>query len=487
MAARAARHGARVVVVLIAGVGLFLVLLVATGVPVAQIKGTACGTLGAVVALDRVVPACIPPARANRALAAGRTAAQRRAFQEALGHYRAAVVDAPGLRPAHIARGDMAHTLGEYEEALSAFQQAAAIAPSADTAVGIAAAAERLGRLDVAVQALESASARWRQQAGAAARAAATNFLACAPANWKNPAQLWQTCFGSRDAYAYSVDASRELVPRWVFRLLIEDGQRDRALAFARDRGWVRDGVDYCAQHTVPIDAETSALLAMLTQPERADCAVETATNIADEGGARLARLILLDRIANAKDAATREHAEHIMRHRLPDHDVPRVAEGLNAAGWRLQHVHDASDEALVVYQKAIDADARFPWPYHNIARLYMGRADYEQARAWLERALVAAPEYWPALYSYAVTNANLKRWPDALVAYRRAATITPDDARLHANIGWTLVELGRQAEAERELQLSVRLDPSLHAERAYLNSRSGFDPRIATPPASSR
>src|SRR2546422_2287100 len=47
---------------------------------------------------------------------------------------------------------------------------------------------------------------------------------------------------------------------------------------------------------------------------------------------------------------------------RSPDHDVPRLAEALNATGLRLQHVHDAPDEALVVFQKAIEADPRFSW-----------------------------------------------------------------------------------------------------------------------------
>jgi tetratricopeptide (TPR) repeat protein len=116
-----------------------------------------------------------------------------------------------------------------------------------------------------------------------------------------------------------------------------------------------------------------------------------------------------------------------------------------------------------------------------------MARADYEQARIWLERALTVNPDHWRALYNYGVTNANLKRWPDALNAYRKALAISPNDARLHANVGWTLIELGQHIEADRELQIAVRLDPSLHTERAYLNSRYGSDARSGPTPTSSR
>lgn len=488
MAPRAARHGARVVVVLLLGSVIFVTLLVVAGVPLPQMRTGVCGVLGAVVALDRVLPSCAAPARASRALTAGRASAQRRAFREALDHYRAAAAAAPDLPGAHVARGQTAELLGEYDEALAAFQRAAAIAPSPDTSMRVGATAERLGRVDLAVQTLESAYGPWRRHAAAGARAAATNFAVCAPVSWANPVRLWHTCVsGSRDIYAFAFEASRETLPRWVFRLLVEEGRRDRALAFARDRGWMREGVEYCGRHGLPIDDETSALLAMLTQPERADCAMAIAVGIGDDGGARLARMMLVDRIAHSPQEETRQRAQYFLRYRLPDHEIPRVAEALNVAGWRLQHVHDAPDEAVVVFQKAIEADPRFSWPHHNIGRVYMARGDYEQARVWLERAITVNPDHWRALYNYGVTNANLKRWPEALSAYRKALAISPSDARLHANVGWTLIELGQQVEADRELQIAVRLDPSLQAERTYLDSRYGRDARSGPTPFSIR
>src|SRR5207247_11411333 len=128
------------------------------------------------------------------------------------------------------------------------------------------------------------------------------------------------------------------------------------------------------------------------------DCALPRRGGVADDGGARLWRMMLLDRIARSPQAETRERAQYYLRYRLPDHDVPRLAEALNATGLRLQHVHDAPDEALVVFQKAIDADPRFSWPPYHIGRIYMAKAHYEQARVWLERALAVHPARWAAV-----------------------------------------------------------------------------------------
>src|SRR5438132_637271 len=107
----------------------------------------------------------------------------------------------------------------------AAFRHAAAIAPSPDTSRRLRATADRLGRADLAVQTLETASGPWRRHAAAGARAAAASFAACAPTSWSNPARLWNTCVtGSRDTYRFYFAASREEIPRWVFRILVEDG-----------------------------------------------------------------------------------------------------------------------------------------------------------------------------------------------------------------------------------------------------------------------
>src|SRR5262245_44915526 len=93
----AARYGVRVLDVLFLGGALFISLLLLAGIPVAQLRVGACGTVGSIVMLERVLPACSGPARASRELAAGHAAKNRRAFRDAIAHYREAAAAAPDL------------------------------------------------------------------------------------------------------------------------------------------------------------------------------------------------------------------------------------------------------------------------------------------------------------------------------------------------------------------------------------------------------
>src|SRR5256886_4556167 len=215
MAPRAARRGAPVLVLLVVGL-LSVTALVAAGLLLPIPRPDLCATL-VTIALDGVARGCGDVARASAALAAGRAAADRKAYRDALAHYRVASTASPAVAGAHVARGELAEMLGEYDEALAAFQQAAAIAPSADTSLRLGATADRLGRADLAVQTLEAASGPWRQHAAAGARAAAASFAACAPTSWSNPARLWNTCVtGSPDTYGVHFEASPEGAPRWA-------------------------------------------------------------------------------------------------------------------------------------------------------------------------------------------------------------------------------------------------------------------------------
>src|SRR2546423_7191323 len=174
MAPRAARRGAPVLVLLVVGL-LSVTALVAAGLLLPIPRPDLCATL-VTIALDGVARGCGDVARASAALAAGRAAADRKAYRDALAHYRVASTASPAVARAHVARGELAEMLGEYDEALAAFQQAAVIAPSADASLRLGATADRLGRADLAVPTLEAASGPWRPHAAARAAAPAAGL-----------------------------------------------------------------------------------------------------------------------------------------------------------------------------------------------------------------------------------------------------------------------------------------------------------------------
>src|SRR2546428_279251 len=159
----------------------------------------------------------------------------------------------------------------------------------------------------------------------------------------------------------------------------------------------------------------------MLLQPDRADCLVPLGARIADDGLARLGRLILQDRVEHGASPEARAQAAWVLRYRVPAHEIAKVAESLNVTGWRLEHRLHKPADALDAYKKAIAVDPGFSWPYHNIGRLYMSQEDNEQALVWLTKAIEVNPNHLRAQFNLGVAAHRLHRYEEALAAYGRA------------------------------------------------------------------
>jgi len=426
--------------------------------------------------------------QAGAAVEAGHRSTQQGNLLQALEHYRTATRLAPDSATAQLALGEAAEALGEFDEALSAYQAAARRAPSTMTWLRLGEIADRMGQVDVAIQSLEHADGPWRQHASLGLKAGVAMLAVCVPGHWPSVSALWTVCLPSATrAGRVTFRAARESVAEYVFRILIEDGRRDRAIALARERGWLREKREYCRGRDLPVSAETAGLLAMLLESDRADCLVPLGEQIADDGLARLARLVLLDRAQNSRDPEAKAQAEWMLRYRLPDHDVPKLAESLNVAGWRLQNRSRKLPEALAAYTKAIAADPAFSWPYHNIGRLYMSQDNDAEALTWLTKALSVNPNHLRAQFNQGLAAARLGRYAEALAAYSRVLNMDPTDAEAHASIGWLLLKSGRRDEGLRELQAAVRLEPALDEERRYLDAQFGRDARQGPTPFGTR
>ena len=399
------------------------------------------------LALLAVLAGCGASSEGQAALSAGRQAMAARSFREALEHFRVAVAQAPDSAIAHQARGEAAEVLGEFDEALEAFHAAARLAPSADNRVRLGGLAARAGQLDLAAAALEDAEGPWRQHALSGAGAGAATLAICATQHWPQALRLWNVCLpGGWSAGRAALEASQERVASYRFAILVEAGRTEAALALARRRGWVRKDTRYCEPRELQVSAETAALLAMLLQPQDADCLLPVGARAADGGLVRLGRLMLDNRAAHSPSAQVRAQAAWLLRYRLPATDPAKTAESLNVTGWRLQHRFRRPQDALEAYTRAIAVDPGFSWPYHNVGRLYLDQGDLDQARQWLTRALEVNPDHWRALVSLGLALHRAQRDDEALAAYSRAVAMDPDDAETRANIGWILVKTGNAA-----------------------------------------
>jgi tetratricopeptide (TPR) repeat protein len=428
-----------------------------------------------------------PSSRVRDSLRAGDQAARQRALREALNYYRTAAVAEPGSIEAQTRRGAMAEVLGEFGEALEAYGRATRIESSSLAYYRAGAMAERMGNGAVAIEYLGASLGAPPTRSERAARTG-RRFIEGVSAALDGsrlsrmlPAWFFQSLDVGRVVLANAA-LDREVVAGALYVTLVEEGQPERALELARARRWVREGADYCAGAPEQAASETRALVGMLAAPERTDCLLMVGRSLTDGGLVRLARLVLLDRTRRSADPRVRERAAAFLRRRLPGHDVAKVAESLNVAGYNLQHRFRDAAGAATAYQRAIAADPGFSWPYANLGLLYLDMDQPDVALDWLRTAIRINPDHFRAHVNLGVALASMRRYDEAVTAYRAALGLDPDDAFVHASLGRALLSLGRDGEGLRELQTAVRLDPSLTEARDLLNRRVAADPHAFQP-----
>src|SRR5262247_3086323 len=192
------------------------------------------GALGLVALLA----GCGMSRQAGAAVDAGHQATKQGELLSALEHYRVAT---------RLALGEAAEALGEFDEALSAYQAAVRRAPSTRTWRRLGEMADRMGQVDVAFQSLEHAYGSWREHASAGLEVGTVMFVTCVPKVWPRVSAVWSVCLPSASRIGRaSFRSSRETVPQYVFRALVEAGRHEQAIGVARARGSLREQGDYC-------------------------------------------------------------------------------------------------------------------------------------------------------------------------------------------------------------------------------------------------
>ncbi len=207
------------------------------------------------------------------------------------------------------------------------------------------------------------------------------------------------------------------------------------------------------------------------------------------------ARAALDEGLKAGEQGALREALEHFgyATRLAPDSAPAQLALGEAA------EVLGEFDEALGAYQAAARrAPSTTTWLRLGELADRMGHVDLailslEGAYGpWREHAwrglkvgattlAACVPKAWPSIS--AVWGQRLQRYDEALGAYSRALAMNPADADAHANVGWILLKVGRQAEGLRELQVAVRLDPNIEQAPNYLDAQFGRDARQGPTP----
>lgn len=133
------------------------------------------------------------------------------------------------------------------------------------------------------------------------------------------------------------------------------------------------------------------------------------------------------------------------------------------ATGVRLAGVHIAAgrpDLALSVLTRVRDAGAEDPDVFAELGAAQLMVGDAAAAERSLQTALQARPDDPDLLGNMGMAQAMTGRLPEAASTFVRVVELAPSPES-HAQLGAFYAQLGRPADAERELRAAIALDPA--------------------------
>ena len=131
---------------------------------------------------------------------------------------------------------------------------------------------------------------------------------------------------------------------------------------------------------------------------------------------------------------------------------------------WLAQGIEELAagriDEAIALYQRAIEAEPEFSRAHANLGMAYAEQERYDEALTHLEQAIrVNAKDAftWNAI---GWVQAQLGHMDDALARYEVALELSPSNPFVHNNLGLAMRQLGRPYRAIEHFEQAVELYP---------------------------
>jgi len=136
---------------------------------------------------------------------------------------------------------------------------------------------------------------------------------------------------------------------------------------------------------------------------------------------------------------------------------VPKAAVDLYNAGVELGKKGDRKG-AIEQLQKAVSAYDKFVAAYNEMGVQYLGLGDFVHATEAFQSALKIDATAFGPMMNFGMTLFMMKRYTDADPVLRAAVAMKNDQAAPHYFLGQNAANLGKFDEAEKELQLSLKL-----------------------------
>jgi tetratricopeptide (TPR) repeat protein len=123
-------------------------------------------------------------------------------------------------------------------------------------------------------------------------------------------------------------------------------------------------------------------------------------------------------------------------------------------------------------YLQVIQLDPQNKFAYYNLGVIEQSRGELPAAESHYRTTLGLDPDFVPALFNLAILRTEADFAEEATTLYEHLIEVTPietaspEDVKLvaaaHLNLGFLLIEQGREGLGQKELDEAVRLDPSL-------------------------
>ncbi len=158
------------------------------------------------------------------------------------------------------------------------------------------------------------------------------------------------------------------------------------------------------------------------------------------------------------------QRATLLLKDSLSLREDARVRTDLAIARMRLLE----TDEAIAEAQSALKSDERDARAHHVLGKLFYIKGDYAKALNELERAVVLETDL-DAAYTLGMTYLRLKQLDRAKLLFEEMQAALKDSATAHVLFGRAYEETGFPAEAEREFNRALAIDPQAPRAHFYL------------------
>ena len=119
-------------------------------------------------------------------------------------------------------------------------------------------------------------------------------------------------------------------------------------------------------------------------------------------------------------------------------------------------------DEAQYFLTHAARLDPKYPYVFHQIARIYFLKAEYPQALDAINREMANDPssERAPVFYMRGLIEGYLGQYDAAVRDYKEAVRLVPDRWEARVDYAWVLIKTGNISEAQRIVDAGLVAHP---------------------------